>query len=555
MALADDPVSHSITITNTNTAISIDGKTYNAYKLFDSTHSGDAYAYYMSTDNQFYSPAILDDYSPTPSSNSLAGILRSYFFVSAIPGDTTKVSVMTRSMFGQRFTYQEARALADKLQPFLADMTPDASGVASGETCTITLPDDEAGQGYYIVTGTAKASDQTADAGKEEITSAVMITNEDPNPVVKPKASIPTLDKKITKVSEGDKEVTGAVLDAQGQAAVAKVGSIVSYKIEVAVPDLTGYLNGGRIQNFKFVISDSISDGLDYVKDSFIITIGGDLTTSQPVFAEDGRSFTFEKKANYFTPYQSSMGNGFLVITYDCIVNEKALETDYENNTAYLTYSRNPYDGTEIDRTPDKKTYVIDIIFDLDKIDGQDNTQHLDGAEFKLYREVLGTTVGPNVPKDKEYYVWDETNKKVTWTKIEGDAEVFVTDTTGHFVDKILGLDMNTTYYLRETKAPAGYNPLSAAIPIVINVSESGDTVTYTATVNGEPETVTNGVIDLMDAQNENQPLVVPQILNNKGAVLPSTGGIGTTIFYVVGSIMVVAAGVLLITKKRMGRE
>ena len=117
-----------------------------------------------------------------------------------------------------------------------------------------------------------------------------MITNEDPNPVVKPKASIPTLDKKITKVSEGDKEVTGAVLDAQGQAAVAKVGSIVSYKIEVAVPDLTGYLNGGRIQNFKFVISDSISDGLDYVKDSFIITIGGDLTTSQPVFAEDGRS-------------------------------------------------------------------------------------------------------------------------------------------------------------------------------------------------------------------------------------------------------------------------
>ena len=84
----------------------------------------------------------------------------------------------------------------------------------------------------------------------------------------------------------------------------------------------------------------------------------------------------------------------------------------------------------------------------------------------------------------------------------------------------IYGLDGDSTYYVRETVAPTGYNKLDEDVEVAM-----GD-------------------------ENNIQPIV-----NNAGSVLPSTGGIGTTIFYVVGSIMVVAAGVLLITKKRMSRE
>ena len=95
-------------------------------------------------------------------------------------------------------------------------------------------------------------------------------------------------------------------------------------------------------------------------------------------------------------------------------------------------------------------------------------------------------------------------------------------------------------------------------VAVVINVSEdaAGETVTYTATYGGEAAAMTNGAVDITkQTQESKQPVATGTIENNSGAQLPSTGGIGTTIFYVVGSIMVVAAGVLLVTKKRMSRE
>ena len=257
-AFAADPVTHSITVKNENTSISINGKTYSAYKLFDSTHSGNAYAYYMSKSNQFYAETLVDG---TPAAGSVQAVLKQYFTFTAIPGDNTKVSVTAKDGF-------DARAFGDAMESFLKTATADAtSPAAANEQAVIALPNDEAGQGYYLVTGTAKAVDSTETTGNKDVTSAVIVTNEDPDPVMYPKAGVPTLDKKITKVQEGTTEQTGAVLDAKGQAAVAKVGSTVSYEIDSIVPDMTGYTT------YTFKIGDSITAGLDYVADSFLLKI------------------------------------------------------------------------------------------------------------------------------------------------------------------------------------------------------------------------------------------------------------------------------------------
>ena len=145
----------------------------------------------------------------------------------------------------------------------------------------------------------------------------------------------------------------------------------------------------------------------------------------------------------------------------------------------------------------------------------------------------------------------DTDSKVAGWTDTAADATTLISDTNGLF--KVIGLD-DGTYYLEETKAPSGYNKLTNAVEVVITAttvnnqswnSTPADALTkldVTAGGNAGTGDVATGIASI-------------NIANNKGSTLPSTGGIGTTIFYVLGGTLVVGSGIALVTKKRLGKN
>lgn len=197
------------------------------------------------------------------------------------------------------------------------------------------------------------------------------------------------------------------------------------------------------------------------------------------------------------------------------------------SNKSTLKYG----DSANTKSTPESETITYTWKIDVFKYtvvkateEGKVDTEKaLAGAQFVLYKMV----------GDVKYYAIVNADKQITgWTVNAYDsaesekASVITTPDNGEF--SITGLDSDT-YYLEEIVAPAGYNTLSGPVTVVIN--DKGK-VTYNDTSTG-----------------------TVKVLNQSGTELPSTGGMGTTIFYVLGSVLVVAAGVLLVTKKRMNSK
>jgi LPXTG-motif cell wall-anchored protein len=206
--------------------------------------------------------------------------------------------------------------------------------------------------------------------------------------------------------------------------------------------------------------------------------------------------------------------------------------------------------GTTVKDTVRVFTYQVDIT----KVDGKDGTA-LEGVTFRLYKDVDGVS----------NYVTVDDGVVTGWTESEDDATVFETDGDGQF--SITGLD-DGTYYLEEVSTLEGYNKLKDAVELVISAKTSnGQDWEESKTVEGK--TVTDkGLTEWTDGQGDGLMLIVDnddpkyfsstdgivetEVKNFRGTSLPSTGGIGTTMFYVTGGVLVAGAGVTLIAKKRM---
>ena len=288
-----------------------------------------------------------------------------------------------------------------------------------------------------------------------------------------------------------------------------EVGQTVNYTIKGKVPDYTGF------KTYTYLITDTMSKGLTFKKDVKVTVDGTDVTTACTP------TYDVEKNANKFTvsiPVKSYPIGKEILVTYSAVVNENAVAV-VSTNEAKLTYSNNPTTGETKDSQPQKKeVYSAKIV--IDKFEtGKQDTVKLEGAEFVLYKEETIENT-----KTTRYYKWNDTDKKVEWVTTQADATTVKTDNKGAASFKGLA---DGTYQLVETKAPAGYNQLTG--PQEVKVAGSTTDTTKLS--------------------------VEAKVANSAGTLLPSTGGMGTTIFYVLGAVLVVGAGVLLVTKKRMSQS
>ena len=225
-----------------------------------------------------------------------------------------------------------------------------------------------------------------------------------------------------------------------------------------------------------------------------------------------------------------------IIVEYYAELNENAvIGTPGNPNDVWLTY------GKENTKSPVSTTITYTYGFELLKYHLVEGVKvPLDGAEFELYYK--GGTEKIKFVRDDAATA--ETDDVVYRVAASTDAPVGTeTDTRVTTIPagrvKIVGLDVENSYTLKEIKAPAGYNKLT--LDTAVEVTAAMNTIVEETTGEGESKVVTykNGV----------------QIENKKGSILPSTGGIGTTIFYIVGGLMMAAAVVLLVTKRKMAAE
>lgn len=453
----------------------------------------------------------------------------------AVDGDTLLKALKGSTIIGSDFTNKtKAEDVAYVLQGYdnkskeldefarivgknlKTDATGKSSGVV-GEDKKATISDLTAG--YYFVkdTGTINA---------DEIATKFLVKVVG-NATVDIKATAPTIEKKIVN-SDTSNHTT------------ANIGDKVEFELTAKVPDMANF------DTYTFTISDTLSKGLTFNKDSVEVKIGNtpltvdtDCKLTPPTNTDN--TFTIEFTKDKLANYVAHETGATIVVTYNATLNSNALITDKETNTAKLTYSNNPDGtGTGTGTTPDAPVYIYDFDIDVYKYDDTDNkaeqgadkdkTKKLAGAEFILYKEVVENN------ETVKYYYRNGDAKKVEWVTKRNQATPQTTNAKGEA--SFQGIAAGS-YFLEETKAPDGYNKLKApkAVTITAEYDDNGN-LTTSATHTGEGQYI--------------QTVEVP---NKAGAVLPSTGGIGTTIFYVLGGILALGAAVLLIAKKRMNGQ
>ena len=325
-----------------------------------------------------------------------------------------------------------------------------------------------------------------------------------PSVTIKEKNSDTTIEKKI--VITGDEKV-----DSNS----AGIGDTVNFSITITVKDGApkDYVLHDKLSGLKF---DSAS--LKVARGGTALTPGTDYTLDTT--PEDGDSFDVKFAEDILKT------NDVVVVTYSATVAENAAIAGAGNtNKAKLEY--NGKHSTEEKTT----TYVWKLNVHKYTLDSTNNEVALSGAKFVLYR-MDGT--------DKKYATL--VSDKITgWVTDKNIATTLETSGEGDILIK--GLNEGT-YYLEETEAPAGYNKLTEAIEVKITATTS----------------VTSGS-EAVEYKNRSETFYTPatdatvKVLNKAGTQLPSTGGIGTTLFYVIGGGLMAVAAVLLVAKKRMNNK
>ena len=525
-AMAAETPTYSITI-NKNTTDKA-AHTYGAYQLFKgdlAEKDGKTILSNIQWGDNVTAATIITELKKISAFSSLA--------------DDASAPDVAKAISDQAYTTDSegARALAEALNKGITGSAKGTAAIAADAT-TGTISGLVAG--YYLVKDTTDVSGEGA-ATKYilEVVKNVTVTE---------KASVPSVDKQIaettpTKVSDYN------------------IGDTIPYTITGTLPSTFE-----SYETYKtFTFTDTFSAGLtapatndvtvkignDDITNLFDIAISGEATAVQTMTVTL-KSTVDLRTATHGTSNTKFANNDEIVVSYNAKLNDSAVVGGDGNiNTAKITFSNNPNSDSDgkTGETPDDKTVVFTYTIKALKVEAT-NDAPIDQTAYDALSD----------EQKAEYMKVGSTYQKVQalagagFTLYKGSTAADKTDankvkeitagTTTTFEFK--GVDVGT-YILSETTVPSGYNQIDDTV-IIVSATYTNDKPAKIATLTVSPDTI-GFVADKASGE------VSGKILNQKGSVLPSTGGIGTTIFYVLGAVLVLGAGVLLVTRRRMNND
>ena len=395
----------------------------------------------------------------------------------------------------------DIKSFAKKASKYLQNPT---SAKAVGNTATINV----AKAGYYLI------KDKDGSLGENDETYTEFILKVVKDQTIAPKSNKPTSEKKVKDINDS----VGTTMSDWQDSADWDIGDKVPFQLKGTVA--TDY---DKYTVYKMTFHDHESEGLTFDKDSVKVYVDGTLitdTTKYEVVTEHlGDNCTFEVRFVDLKKISDVRASSVITVEYESELNEAAVIGSEGNpNEMYMEFSNNPNDeqGGETGKTPVDKVIVFTYKTIVNKVNPEGDP--LEGAEFTLEKKV-----------------GDEWVEKAVVKNAEGTTFTFT------------GLD-DGSYRLTETKTPSEYNTMNPN-PLEFTISATHEETAVEPKLLTLSGNVTTGDVSFED--NLENGSLTANVVNNKGSELPSTGGMGTTILYAAGVVMILAAGAFLVMQKK----